>query len=64
MEKLDVEPQINTIISIEENMNCQAILCLEHIVTIRLHNYKCILREQTKETQSLHKDTFNQDDLN
>jgi hypothetical protein len=59
MDQSSVKPQINIVISIEENMNHQITLCLEHIVIIRLHNYKCILKKHT-----LPKDTLDQVDLN
>jgi hypothetical protein len=39
-------------------MNCQITLYLEHIMTITLHNYKCILKKHT-----LPKDTLDQVDL-
>jgi hypothetical protein len=56
---LGVKPQINMVISMDKNMNCKITLCLKHIVTIRLHNYKFILKKHT-----LLKDTLDQVDLN
>jgi hypothetical protein len=46
---ISVKPQINVVIKIEENMSHQITLCREHIMTVGLHKYKCILIH-TKET--------------
>jgi hypothetical protein len=49
MDQSSVKIRINKDISIEYNMKYDTTLCLEHIMTIGLHNYKCILIH-TKET--------------
>jgi hypothetical protein len=51
---MGVSPQINVVVSIEGNVNRLITLCLDHIVTVKLHKYKYILRKHT-----LHKDTLN-----
>jgi hypothetical protein len=48
MDQSCVKTQINIAISIEENMNRWITLCLEHKITIVLHNYTFILMN-TKE---------------
>jgi hypothetical protein len=58
MDQSEVMPLINIVVRIEENMNCWIILCLEHIVTIKLHNYKCVEKKLI-----LPKDTVDQVDL-
>jgi len=59
MDQLGVKPQINMVISMEKNMNHKITFYLKYIVTIRLHNYNCILKKHT-----LLKDTLDQVDLN
>jgi hypothetical protein len=53
MDQLGIKQWINIVVSIKENMNRQITLYLEHIVTIRLNNYKCIPMKHT-----LRKDTL------
>ena len=59
MDQSSVKPLINKIISTEEKKNYRINLCLEHIVTNRLYNYKCILNKNTSP-----KYTLDQVDLN
>jgi hypothetical protein len=49
MDHSDVNPWMNKSIKIEDNMSHWITLCLEHIVIVRLHNYKFSLIH-TKET--------------
>jgi hypothetical protein len=51
------KPQLNIVVKIEENMSCRITLCIEHIVTVKLHNYKCILMH-SKETHFYLKTTW------
>jgi hypothetical protein len=48
MDQSSVNPWINVAIKIDENMICGITLFWEHLTTVRLPNYNCILKKHTK----------------